>query len=124
MARILIIDDDESLRTTLEQWLTAAGHSVLSAADPLDGLQLFRAAPTDLVVMDMMMPHSGLSAIRVLRGQYPQVRVIAMTGGPQHRLGYARDLGASHTLVKPFTPEQLKEAIAGALGARPEPPTV
>jgi CheY-like chemotaxis protein len=123
MARILIIDDDEPLAATLSQWLTVAGHSVATAADPFDGVNLFRAAPFDLVLMDMVMPRSGLMAMRVLREQHPDVRIIAMTGGASFRLGHARDLGACHSLVKPFTPDQLGDVVASALddGAPPSP---
>ena len=118
MATILIIDDDEDFRRTLAAILTAAGHAVAAAADGLEGANLFRAAPCDLVLTDMVMPHAGLMAIRVLREQYPGVRVIAMTGAGAHRLDYARSLGAGATLAKPFTPEQLAAAVATALAVR------
>ena len=119
MASILLIDDDETFRTTLAQTLTAGGHVVTTASDGLDGARLFRARPTDLIITDMMMPHGGLAVIRVLREQFHHLRIIAMTGGGSHRLDYARSLGASRTLAKPFTPEQLASAIAGALAAAP-----
>lgn len=122
MAKILIIDDDEPFRSSLEQLLTAAGHTVVTADDGMAGAQLYRANPTDLILTDMVMPHSGLGTIRVLRSQFPDLRVIAMSGGGAHRLGYARDLGARCTLAKPFTLEQLAAAIAETLAAPPVPP--
>ncbi len=120
MARILIIDDDDSFRVLLEQWLAAAGHVTVGAADGLEGLRMFRTDPAEIVLLDMMMPHYGLSALRVLREQFPDARVIAMTGGPGRRLGHARDLGARATLSKPFSPQELADAIAVALA----PPAV
>lgn len=117
MARILLIDDDESFRTTLAQMLIAGGHKVVTADDGLTGANLFRAAPTDLVLTDMVMPHGGLLVIRVLREQFPALKVIAMSGGGSHRLDYARSLGAQRTLAKPFTAEQLAAAIAETLAA-------
>lgn len=117
MASILIIDDDEALATTLSHWLTAAGHAVTATVDAVEGVALYRAEPRDLVLMDMVMPRSGLMAIRVLKEQFPDIRIIAMTGGGAFRLGYARELGASHTLVKPFTPDQLTDVVANALAA-------
>lgn len=122
MARILIIDDDEPLRLTLDQWLAARGHAVTTAPDAFEGVNIYRASPFDLVLMDMVMPHSGLMAIRVLREQFPDIRIIAMTGGPSYRLGFARELGARHTLVKPFTPEQLEDVVTSALAGE-SPPT-
>lgn len=122
MARILIIDDDESFRATLEQMLIAAGHTVTTADDGLSGARAYRANPTDLIITDMMMPHGGLSAIRVLREQFPHVRVIAMTGGGAHRLDYAQSLGAQRALAKPFTADALAAAIAGTLAEPPASP--
>ena len=122
MASILIIDDDESFRITLAQLLIASGHAAATASDGLEGAVLFRANPADLVLVDMVMPHSGLMMIRVLRSLYPSLRVIAVSGAGSHRLGYARDLGAFRTLAKPFTPEQLAAAIADTLAAVPAPP--
>ena len=89
MALILVIDDDASIREMLRVILTASGHQVLTANDGMAGLQLFRAEPTDLVFVDMMMPHSGLGAIRVLRSQFPNLRIIAMSGGGAHQIGRA-----------------------------------
>lgn len=122
MTSILLIDDDESFRETIATALAALGFKVTQAADGVEGLNLFRAEPADLVITDMMMPHGGLGALRVLREQYPGVKVIAMTGGARRRLGYARDLGACCTLAKPFTQAQLAAAIADALASRPAAP--
>lgn len=120
MAKILIIDDDDAIRGVLEQMLAMSGHAVTVAADGFEGMQLYRADTPDLVIMDMLMPHSGLAAIRVLRSQFPDVRVIAMSGGGSRKLGYARELGACCTLTKPFSPQQLADAVAEALAYSPE----
>lgn len=121
MARILIVDDDDGFRTTLEQMLAEAGHSVTTAADGLAGAVQFRASPSDLILVDMVMPHSGLMTIRALVSQFPGLKVIAMSGGGSHRLDYARNLGAHRTLAKPFTSEQLESAIAATLDDRRDP---
>ncbi|MDO8545485.1 MAG: response regulator [Opitutaceae bacterium] len=115
MASILIIDDDENFRVALERMLVAAGHVVTTATDGLEGAVRYRANPTDIVLLDMVMPHSGLMTLRVLRSQYPGIRIIAMTGGAPFRLGFARNIGVPHTLVKPFTSEQLADVIAVTL---------
>jgi CheY-like chemotaxis protein len=117
MANILIIDDDEGFRMTLEQFLVASGHFVTSADNGFNAAKLYRESPTDLVLTDLMMPHGGLKVISVLRSQYPELRVIAMSGASNHRLDYAVALGANRTLAKPFTPEQLGVAISETLAA-------
>jgi len=121
MATILIIDDDEPFRTLLAHSVRAAGHSALLAPDGLEGVQLCRSAKPDLVLIDMVMPHAGLAAIRVLRADFPNLRFIAMSGGGSFRLGYARDLGAAMTLTKPFSTEQLNAALAETLGPSAAP---
>ena len=117
MASILLIDDDEAFRTTLGEMLRSSGHQVRIAEDGLEGAIAFRASPTDLVFVDMVMPHNGLALIQVLRSQYPAIKFIAMSGGSSHRLGYARDYGAHATLAKPFTAEQLDAAVDQTLAA-------
>lgn len=119
MARILIIDDDEPFRTLLEMMLVKAGHAVAVAGNGLEALKLFRAEPADLILTDLMMPYDGLATIRILRGEFPNLGIIAMSGGGNFRLDYARGLGAHLTLTKPFAAEQLVTAIAEVLSAHP-----
>lgn len=121
MARILIIDDDDPFRTLLLQMLVEAGHTVVAAGNGFEALNLFRAEPADLILTDIMMPYGGLATIRVLHEQFPHVGVIAMTGGAERRLDYARSLGAHCTLAKPFSAEQVAAAIAEVLAAHPPP---
>ena len=115
MARILVIDDEQPFRELLIEMLRAEGHTADGAGDGFEALQKLRAAPADVMVTDMMMPYGGLGMIRVLRGQFPGLAVIAMSGGGAHRLDYARSVGACCTLAKPFTLDQLTEAIRLAL---------
>jgi CheY-like chemotaxis protein len=117
MARILVIDDDEIFRVALKDMLVASGHTVTAAPDGLEGCVMYRADPPDLLITDMMMPYGGLAAIQVLRRQFPDLRVLAMTGASAHRLHYATGLGARATLTKPFTPAKLAAAIDVALAS-------
>jgi DNA-binding response OmpR family regulator len=118
MARILIIDDDASLRTMLGEVLKAAGHEVALAADGKAGVALHRAVPVDLVITDLFMPdQEGLETIIELRKNYPGVAIIAMTGKtPAHAmLAVARQLGATGTLEKSFSADELLLAVDAAL---------
>jgi CheY-like chemotaxis protein len=119
MASILIIDDNDTFRVLLEEMLIANGHVVTKASDGLEGAQMYRENPTDLVITDIMMPHSGLSTIQVLRKQFPDVKIIAMSGGGTHRLDYAKSIGASSSLAKPFTFEKLCAVISETLAGNP-----
>ena len=127
MARILVIDDDESLLATLGQLLAASGHIVATAGDGREGAKKFRAQPADLIFSDIFMPNQeGIETIIALHREFPSVAIIAMSGGhtlSKTCLAMAARLGARQTLAKPFTPAQLQDAINAALGAQaPIPP--
>lgn len=117
MARIILIDDDELLSSTMARVLTDAGHTVAVAANGFDGVTLFRKESADLIMTDITMPHGGLPTIRVLRAEFPKLPIIAMSGSPTH-LDMAGALGASRILPKPFTLEQLAAAVTEVLVAR------
>lgn len=126
MARILVIDDAEDIRRTLERLLVHAGHEVLLAADGAQGLRVWRERGADLVITDLHMPDKdGIETLVELRAFGPEVPVIAISGGDQTRrldlLGDAALLGAVATLAKPFTRDELLSAVALAL-ERPRPP--
>jgi DNA-binding response OmpR family regulator len=120
MARILIIDDDEQIRSTLQQVLELEGHEVVDAPDGKVGLQLFREEGADLVITDIIMPvKEGLETIMELRNDYPGVKIIAISGGgaidPHVYLHYAKEAGAMRTLPKPFEREELLQAVGELL---------
>jgi DNA-binding response OmpR family regulator len=124
MARIILIDDDELLSNTVARGLTAAGHTVVVASNGFDGVKHFRENSADLILTDINMPHGGLPTIRVLRAEYPQLLIMAMSGNPTH-LDMAGALGANRIIAKPFTPKELAAAITEVLatGAQPAKPT-
>src|SRR5919108_2919694 len=99
VARILIIDDDDQIRRMLCQALEQAGYEAVEARDGQEGLEHYRAAPTDLIITDILMPgKEGLETIMELRREVPGVKIIAISGGGQTGnmtfLEIARYLGA------------------------------
>ena len=115
MARILIIDDDDTLRGIIAKSLTHAGHTVTQANNGRKGVAQFKSSPTDIVITDLVMPEQeGMETIKILHRDFPALPVIAMSGGldgsPLY-LDLTRRLGARITLTKPFTLQQLKAAI-------------
>jgi len=125
MARILIIDDDDDVRTMLSLTLTQFGHSVIEARDGKEGLQRFAETNPDLVITDIVMPEKeGLEVLMELRKKQPAPKVIAISGGGRQStsdyLRAAKYMGASRVLEKPFSQEALFEAINDLLaGAAP-----
>jgi CheY-like chemotaxis protein len=116
MARILLIDDDDSVRTMLRQTLTHFGHTVIEARNGKEGLNLFPGARADLVITDIVMPEKeGLEVLMELRQEQPPVKIIAMSGGGRGMaadyLRTAKLMGAAKVLTKPFSNEVLMAAI-------------
>lgn len=113
-ATILIIEDEEPTRVLLRTVLEAAGHEVREASNGRIGLALYRDRPPDLVITDIRMPEmSGLDMILELTREFLNAKVIAISGeqGEEHVLGVAKLLGARQTLHKPFSMEQLLNAV-------------
>jgi len=121
MARILIIDDDEHVRSVLQKMLVRAGYEVVSAANGKQGIRIFNENPTDLVITDILMPvMPGSRLISILRKEHPTVKIIAISGGgsmnqPGGFLTLARDLGAHQILTKPLKFDDLIAAVEEAL---------
>jgi len=120
MPRVLLIEDDDSIRRTFTRALTASGHEVSAAANGAEGLRLWREHGADLVLTDMQMPEmNGIEVILQLRASAPTLPVIAMSGGDQsgdlNALRDAKLLGAVGLLAKPFSLDTLAAAVADAL---------
>jgi DNA-binding NtrC family response regulator len=121
MSTILIIDDDDAIRSMLGRALQFAGHEVLEAKTGCDAEKMVASRPPDLVVTDIIMPDmDGLEFIFHLRQVRPEIPVIAISGGGRipgrQYLEMARSAGASVTIEKPLELEQLLRAIDEQLG--------
>ncbi|MFD1627046.1 response regulator [Azospirillum griseum] len=121
MASVLIIDDDDMVRTMLLRTVTRGGHEAFGARDGVEGMTRFRDHPADLVITDIFMPNQeGLATIMELRRVKPDLKIIAISGGGARAsldvLPVAEALGAQRTLRKPFTPTEVIEAINDVLG--------
>jgi DNA-binding response OmpR family regulator len=119
MSRILIIEDDNSLRSVLAKALARAGHEVFQAADGKVGVEMARATPLDLVITDLIMPiQEGVETILILRKELPTLPIIAISGGVPNSpiyLNIAEKVGARQILTKPFTAAEMLAAIAEVL---------
>lgn len=116
MARILVCDDDQDLRGVVRELLEEAGHEVRDAADGAQGVVMYREDPTDIVITDIRMPaKTGNEAILELRAEFPEVKIIAISGGgtvgSDLYMRVARKLGADYAIAKPFAPDELLSAI-------------
>jgi CheY-like chemotaxis protein len=120
---VLVIDDDPLARSTVRTILESEGYSVTCAVDGQTGLAAFRKSRPDLVVTDILMPEKeGLESIIELRAEWPEGRIIAISGGGRiNNIDYlkmAKELGADATLEKPCEPQDLIEMVNRCLGPR------
>ena len=120
MPSILLIEDDELFRDALANALTERGYTVTQARDGEEGVKRFRATPVDVVITDIVMPNKeGVATVTELRRDYPQLGIIAMSGGAAHDsvlyLKLAGAFGAMRTLRKPFNLPTLLTAIEEVL---------
>jgi signal transduction histidine kinase len=118
---ILVLEDEEQIRTMLVDALTEAGYRVESATDGLTGLAHFQGGAFDIVLTDLSLPEcSGLDVARSVKSLRPETPVVLITGWG-HLLDPARlrESGVDLMLVKPFRLERVVSIVADALRLRP-----
>ena len=120
MARILIIDDEPQIRSMLTLMLERDGYEVVEAPDGVEGIKVYRQNPADLIITDLIMPNKdGIGMIIDLKKEFPDVKIIAMSGGglnkPDGYLKGAKKLGAACTLTKPIDREKMLQAVRDIL---------
>ncbi len=121
-SHLLVVDDDERLRTLLQRFLTESGFRVSAAADAAGARALMKSMAFDLLILDVMMPgESGLELTRSIRTN-SQVPVLMLTarGEAEDRIA-GLETGADDYLPKPFEPRELLLRV-GALLRRAVPP--
>ncbi len=118
--RVLVVDDEEGIRSGLSMLLEMYEFEVECASNGLLALQAIKEAPVDLVITDILMPDGdGLTLIKEIKSNEENVKIIAITGGGDSKnIGFletAHDLGADATLEKPISSLELLEAINNLL---------
>ena len=114
--RILLVDDDESLRRVTEYTLHEAGYQVLTAASGDEGLERFQSADVDLLLTDVRMPGmDGMDLLARVKAIRPELPVVMLTAhGTIEAAVEAMKLGAFDYLTKPFTGDQLRASVRKA----------
>jgi len=118
--RIMLVEDDDSVRAVVAAMLKRMGYRVITASDGSEGLRLLRhdAQPVDLVVTDVVMPRmSGPAMVLALREVDPDVKVLFVSGNPHPGMDAGGDLPGP-LLCKPFRSEELAIAIREELDSR------
>ncbi len=116
MATILVIDDEVSMRTSIQKMLEREGYNVLTAVDGNEGMKLFNNNQVALVITDIVMPEKeGIGTIMEMKASSQDVKIIAISGGglqgPEDYLEIAKSFGAKYVLKKPFKRDDLMNAV-------------
>lgn len=115
--RILVIDDDHDVRRTISENMRDCGYTVWEAEDGECGLQAIEQGNyPDIVITDIIMPRKeGLETIMEIRSKYPDIKLLAISGGGRTKLddflALARKMGANASLPKPIDMRALEETI-------------
>lgn len=116
MARIMVVDDNTSMREAVCEMLQHAGYETVSVENGRFAAQIHRSEPVDLIITDLFMPDTdGLELIYQFRHEFPNVKIIAVSGGGSRGLvellSVAKKMGAQRALMKPFAWEELLAAV-------------
>jgi DNA-binding response OmpR family regulator len=116
--KLLIIDDNKAILSTLKDFFTRKNYEVFSATDGLEGLKLLETEQQgfDLVITDLIMPNiSGVALISIIKKRFPDTPVIAITGWGEHPEALATEAQADKVLEKPFELSELDRLIKDLL---------
>ncbi len=116
MKKILVIDDEPQIRKMFCQMLSKKGYTIIEACDGNEGIKQYHENKPDLVITDLVMPEKeGIETIIALRKEFPEAKIIAISGGgrnhPDAYLDFAKTLGAERTFSKPIDWPKLTEAV-------------
>lgn len=119
MSRILVVDDEESLRALVARGLTMDGHDCLTAADGAEALEILIAQQGrfDLLLTDIRMPlMDGIALALAAKQEFPDLTIMLMTGYAEQR-ERARSLEAivSEVMIKPFTIADLRATVISVI---------
>jgi len=112
MAKVLLVDDDDTVLYSLSRALKQAGYEVLEASNGLAVVDIISKNQPDILVTDLIMPEQeGISTITKVKELYPDLPIIAISGGGRNLgsdfLDIAMYIGANATLAKPFDESEL-----------------
>jgi len=114
--KILVVDNDKALLSTIKEYLERHDYQVKSVATGVDALRLLRSETYDVLVTDVVMPGiSGLGLIGISRQEFPGLPIIVMTGYGKQVKDLAFERSPDCYLEKPFKPTELLSAIESAL---------
>ena len=128
LKRVLVIDDEALARELIRRILEKEGYEIAEAVNGEQGVESFKGRPCDLVITDLVMPvKDGINTILEIRQLVPDLPILAVSGGgaiaKERYLNAAGYIDGVTTLAKPFTRQQLVDAVAFCLENRDSQPS-
>lgn len=119
MARILVAEDDEAVREFVERALTHRGHDVTTTDDGIGALEALEREPFDLLLTDIVLPElDGIALALKVAKEYPEIPILLMSGySAERQRAHNLDVLIHRVISKPFTLEEICDAVGDALGA-------
>ena len=114
--KVLVIDDEKSIRDIIGEYLTEEGFEFVEAPDGIRGLEIFRSFSPDLVILDVMMPKmDGWKVCREIRSESVTPVIMLTARGEEYDKLFGFELGADDYMVKPFSPRELIARVKAVL---------
>lgn len=112
MLKILVIDDNLLIRKLIKGFFETKNYIVEEANNGLDGLKKIKNNKYDLIITDILMPKmEGLELIMHLRRDFPELKIIAISGGKPYYLYMAKKLGSDGVFTKPLDHKALLDSV-------------
>lgn len=110
---VLIVDDEETIRTVLKRILDREGYQVIQASNGLEALDRMKEQPAQFVISDINMPElDGLELLVKLKDKYPETKVLMITGyGTEYSPTMVVSAGADYFIAKPFRPDEIATTL-------------
>ena len=116
MAKLLVVDDEEKIRTVVREYAEFDGYEVEEAADGIEAVEKVRKNDYDIIVMDIMMPKlDGFSACKEIRKTKQTPVIMLSARGEEYDKLFGFELGVDDYVVKPFSPKELLARIRAVL---------
>jgi len=112
MKNILVIDDNLMMRKLIKNLFHEENFEIKEAANGIEGLEFVKDHPVDLIITDLIMPKmEGIELIMNIRRDFPDIKIIAISGGKPYYLYLAKKLGINGIFTKPLNHQVFLNAV-------------
>lgn len=116
MYKLLVVDDEEKIRTLIEKYAVFEGYEVTKAPDGMSAMEILRNKDFDLIILDIMMPDiDGFTVCRELRKKSSTPVIMLSARGEEYDKLHGFEVGVDDYVVKPFSPKELMMRVAAII---------